>query len=218
MPFIETIAVEQATGEVHAMYERAQANLGYVPNYAKLFSQRPAAMSAWGQLLGTVREHMDSRQYELATLAAAGSLRSSYCSLAHANILGRQFYSIEQVTAIVTDYAGAGLAPAEVTMMEFAAQIARDASAITQADIQELREHGWSDAEIFDIAAVAAARCFFSKLLDALGAEPDAAFLELDEQLRDRLTTGRPISREPVEQLVTAPVRAELASAPTPNV
>jgi hypothetical protein len=70
----------------------------------------------------------------------------------------------------------------------------RDATAITPADIQTLRDHGLTDPEIFDIAATAAARCFFSKLLDALGAAPDAVYAQLEEDLRQTLVVGRAIS------------------------
>lgn len=51
--------------------------------------------------------------------------------------------------------------------------------------------------EIFDVAATAAARCFFSKLLDALGAQADSSFNELDPTLRAVLTVGRPVSAAP---------------------
>ena len=44
------------------------------------------------------------------------------------------------------------------------------------------------------VAAAAAARCFFSKTLDALGAQADPVFAELDPELRDALTVGRPIA------------------------
>jgi hypothetical protein len=40
----------------------------------------------------------------------------------------------------------------------------------------------------------AAARCFFSKALDALGVQADAAYWELDAELREALTVGRPIA------------------------
>ena len=43
------------------------------------------------------------------------------------------------------------------------------------------------------MVAAASARCFFSKTLDALGAEPDAAYRELDARLVDPLVVGRPI-------------------------
>ena len=78
--------------------------------------------------------------------------------------------------------------------MAFAELIVRDSTAVTQNDIDILRQHGFSDAEIFDITTTAAARCFLSKTVDALGAEPDANYLALDEKLRQALTVGRPIS------------------------
>jgi alkylhydroperoxidase family enzyme len=129
-------------------------------------------------------------------LAAARALRSSYCCLAHARVLRDRFYPADQVAAMARDYT-----PADVAMMTFAERVARDASAISAADVQALRDLGFGDADIFDVAAAAAARCFFSKLLDALGAEPDSTFLQVEDGLRQSLTVGRPIGREPTEEL-----------------
>jgi uncharacterized peroxidase-related enzyme len=207
MAFIRTIPVEEAAGDVRAMYERTQAALGYVPNYAKAFSHRPDVMTGWSGLLASIRGHLDARRYELVTLAAARALRSSYCMLAHGSVLLGKFYSADQMTAIAADPTTAELAPADVAMMAFAEKVARDASAITEADVRALREHGLTDAEVFDIAATAAARCFFSKLLDALGAEPDAAYDGLDDGLKRRLTPGRPISRNAAEHIPVPPSR-----------
>jgi uncharacterized peroxidase-related enzyme len=201
MAFVRTVPVDQAQDDVRAMYEKTQAAVGYVPNYAKIFSHRPAVMAAWSGLLASIRGNLDSRRYELITLAAARALRSSYCMLAHGSVLRERFYSAAQLAAIADDRAASGLSAAEVAMMAFAEQVARDASAVTEADVQALRAHGFADAEIFDVAAAAAARCFFSKLLDALGAEPDAAYEGLESELRRRLTPGRPISRQAPERL-----------------
>ena len=207
MAFIRTIPVEEAAGDVRAMYERTQAALGYVPNYAKAFSHRPDVMTGWSGLLASIRGHLDARRYELVTLAAARALRSSYCMLAHGSVLLGKFYSADQMTAIAGDPTTAELAPADVAMMAFAEKVARDASAITEADVRALREHGFTDPEVFDIAATAAARCFFSKLLDALGAEPDAAYDALDDTLKRQLTPGRPISRNAAEHIPVPPSR-----------
>jgi uncharacterized peroxidase-related enzyme len=205
MPFIATIPVDQATGEVQALYEQSQATRGFVPNHLKVFSHRPQVRAAWNNLLATIRDTLDPRQFELIAIAAARALRNSYCMLAHGTVLRQQFYSPEQLTAIAGDFTTAALAPADVAMMAFAEKVARDATAITAGDIQGLRDHGFSDAEIFDIAAAAAARCFFSKLLDALGAEPDAVYTQqLEDALRRQLTVGRPISQDAVEQVLPA--------------
>jgi uncharacterized peroxidase-related enzyme len=201
LAFIDTVPVDRAEGEVRAMYEKTQVAAGYVPNYAKVFSHRPQVMAAWSGLLASIRANLDARRYELVTLAAARAMRSSYCMLAHGSVLRKRFYSAEQLTAIAGSAAGGELAPADLAAMTFAEKVAADASAITGEDVRTLRQDGFSDTEIFDVAAAAAARCFFSKLLDALGAEPDAAFEGLEGELRQKLTPGRPISRHAPEQL-----------------
>lgn len=202
MAFISTVPVAEATGEVRAIYEKQQASLGYVPNYAKLFSHRPQVMKGWSALVGSIQGSLDPRRYELVTLAAARALHSSYCSLAHGTVLRNKFYAPTQLATIADDFTQAGLAPADVAIMRFAEKIVADARSVTQADVAELREQGLTDPEIFDVAAAAAARCFFSKLLDALGAEPDSAYNSLEDILRQRLTVGRPISEGEVEQVM----------------
>jgi alkylhydroperoxidase family enzyme len=87
------------------------------------------------------------------------------------------------------------LDPGERAMMAFAEKVVLAADRITEGDIELLRSHGYQDEEIFDVAAAAAARCFFSKLLDALGVQADAVFDDLDPALRQALTVGRPVAR-----------------------
>ena len=202
MSFIRTIPVTEATGEVRRMYEQNQARHGYVPNYAKTFSLRPHVLDAWAQLQKSIRSTMSARRYELVTLAAARALRCSYCALAHGKVLEGQFFSTEELTGIALETEGATLEPAEAAVMAFAEKVARQAEAMTPEDVEILRRHGLEDGEIFDVAAAAAARCFFSKLIDALGAEPDRSYEALSPGLRSALTVGRPISRESPKTLL----------------
>lgn len=193
MSFIATVDDESAAGETALLYAEDRARLGYVANYTRAFSHRPDVMRGWQLLIGAVRSNMDLRIYELATLAAATRLRSSYCALAHGKVLVSKFYRAPELASIARDYTTSGLSENEVALMAFAEKVATRANEITNSDVDELRSHGFTDAEIFDIAATAAARCFFSKLLDAMGAEPDVAYRELDPELQETLTVGRPI-------------------------
>jgi alkylhydroperoxidase family enzyme len=104
-------------------------------------------------------------------------------------VLAEQFYDFESVPRLPD-----GLDGADRAVMAFAERVVDDASAITRADVDVLREHGLSDAEIVDVVLAAAARCFFSKTLDALGFLADASFRELPEAFREALATGRPIA------------------------
>ena len=81
--FIRTIPPSDAQGPVREMYEQVRARFGYVPNWAQAFSLRPGVREGWAALLKSIQSNLWVRNYELATLAAARALRSSYCSLAH---------------------------------------------------------------------------------------------------------------------------------------
>jgi uncharacterized peroxidase-related enzyme len=195
MSYIDTISLEEATGDVREMYERQQGAWGYVPNYAKSFSHRPEVMARWGKLLAELQRPMDKRRLEMITFAAAHELKHSSCSLAHGNAL-TPFFTNAEICAIAEGRAVESITEAEQEMMRFARLVARDASTVDASDVERLKDRGFSDAEVFDIAAVAAGRAFFTKILDAVGSLPDAGFMSLDEDLRAPLTVGRPISAE----------------------
>jgi len=192
LSFIETTPLNDAEGAVREMYERQQGAWGYVPNYAKSFSHRPEVMARWGKLLAELRRPMDDRTFELITFAAAHEMKHTSCSLAHGNAL-TPFFSIEEICAIANQQPVDSVTAVEHEMMRFSRKVARDASTITQADVQRLKDHGLNDADVFDVAATAAGRAFFTKVLDAVGSLPDAGFMSLDEDLRAQLVVGRPI-------------------------
>jgi uncharacterized peroxidase-related enzyme len=194
MTYIEGITEDAATPAAAALMDGERARLGHVPNFARAFAHRPAVYAAWQQLNGAVKQTMDARRYELVTVAAARRLRSSYCALAHGKVLADQLLAPDTVRELAVDHHAAGLDPVEVAVMDLAEQVVDDASAVTEEDIGRLRKLGLTDEEIFDVVAAAAARCFFSKTLDALGVQADTAYADMEPGLRDALTVGRPIA------------------------
>ena len=161
-------------------------------NYERAFAERPDVLAAWVQLNSAVKAGMDLRRYELATLAAARRLRSSYCCLAHGTVLAEQFG--EPVREIALDHHTAGLDEVDVAVMDLAERVVEDATSITDGDLQRLSDLGLSDTDVMDVVLAAAARCFFSKTLDALGVQPDARYRDIEPELRDALVVGRPIA------------------------
>jgi alkylhydroperoxidase family enzyme len=161
-------------------------------NYERAFEERPDVYAAWQQLLGAIKANMDLRRYELATLAAARRLRSTYCSLAHGKVLIEQFG--EPVLQIATDRSAAGLDEVDLAVMDLAERVVDDATSIDDADLQRLRDLGLSDPEITDVILTAAVRCFWTKTLDSLGVQADASYRELHPELRKVLVVGRPIA------------------------
>ena len=96
---------------------------------------------------------------------------------------------------IALDHRAAGLDEVDVAVMDLAERVVDDATSIGDADLQPLRDLGLSDTEIMDVVLAAAARCFFSKTLDALGVLPGRELRASSmPELRDVLVVGRPIA------------------------
>jgi uncharacterized peroxidase-related enzyme len=193
MAFIETVPEDAAEGATAEWYAADRAEDGYVSNSTKAFGHRPAVLAAWVQLGGTIGGTMDRRRYELATVAAARVLRSSYCSLAHGKVLAEQFLGPERTIALATGAFDA-LDPLDAEIVRFATLVATEPASVMAQDVERLRALGLSDEEVLDVVLAVAARCFFSTVLEALGVQADAAFRALDPELRDALTVGRPIA------------------------
>lgn len=194
MTFIEVIPEDQAEGATAELYASDHETFGFLPNYTQAFGVRPAVYAAWRELNGAIKSSMDPRRYELATVAAASRLRSSYCTLAHGSVLIDKFLEPDTVRALVADHRTAALDSTDIAIMDLAEKVAGDATKVEQADIDRLRSLGLTDDEILDIVLAAAARCFFSKTLDALGVPPDAKYGQLDPPTRKALTVGRAIA------------------------
>lgn len=185
--FIQTISEAEAEGKLRNIYEGDQKSMGYIPNHARVFSLRPEVLETWRAFQGSIRKNLRLRRYELVTLAAAMALNCRYCILAHGTILIKNGINVDQLRMILTDFNDAGLERDEVAMMEFAQKIIRNANKITKADVDALRAFNLEDAEILDITLTATMRSFASKTFDALGAEPDTVYAELENQLSDLL-------------------------------
>jgi uncharacterized peroxidase-related enzyme len=187
---------ESAVGEeVSNWYEKQRESWGYLPNYAAAFATRPDVARAWTALSNAVGKGMDRRRYELATIAAARAYRSTYCMAAHLKFLRDDVGDESTMRAIAADPSGAALDATDRAVMDFAAHVARDASSITPAHVQQLREHGLSDPDIADVVFAASARAFLTKVLDALGVQADAQLGQtFDPEVRQQVTVGRPIA------------------------
>jgi len=195
MAFIQSDPHAVANDHVRAVYDRQARAFGYLPNYAPLFSHRPEVIDLWADLQRGLQRHVTPRLFELATFAAALALKSSYCALAHGSRLRSMFSDADIECLAAGQYQGV-VDEREAAAMRYASRVAADANSITEADVRAMRAAGFDDAEIFDVAGIAAGRAFFSKLVEGLGALPDRAYLELPEHFRLTLAVGRGIESD----------------------
>lgn len=193
--FIDTVAPDSASGALAGFYEQQQGAWGFLPNFARAFSTRPDVAEVWMALNKTVREGMDRRRFEIATIGAARALRSTYCTAAHSMFLRDACADEATMLAIAEDPTGATLDEQDRAVYTFAGRVAVDASSIQQGDVDALRELGLTDADVADIVFAVAARSFFTRVLDGLGAQLDVR--TADAFAADTLASmvvGRPVA------------------------
>ncbi|QBX56713.1 peroxidase [Nocardioides seonyuensis] len=193
--FIATIPEDSATGALAHFYRQQKQAWGFLPNYAGAFSTRPEVAEAWTQLSSSVREGVDRRRFEIATIAAARALRSTYCTAAHSKFLRDVCDDEATLAALAEDPSGQGLDEQDRAVYWFAGQVARDASSVRQEDVDALRAVGLDDGDIADIVFAAAARSFFTRVLDGLGAQLDVQTAEaFAPEVLESLVVGRPVA------------------------
>jgi uncharacterized peroxidase-related enzyme len=186
---------EEATDEVEKYLQGQTRSWGYLPNYAAAYVSRPEVARGWAVLNGSIRDGMDPRRYEIATIGAARALRSTYCTAAHAKFLRDDCGDERAMVAIATGEEAGALDEVDRAILTFAGKVARDAASITEADVDTLRQVGLTDNEIGDVVFAAAARCFFATVVEAFGARADHQLGEqFDPAVRDAFVVGRPIA------------------------
>jgi uncharacterized peroxidase-related enzyme len=190
--FIKTVEPEEAVGEIAELYRAETASMGVVMQATQCWSARPDVILPIEKLLHQIRDgfSLGVLNFRLITLVAAKFVPSSYCTHVYFQVLS-QALGREKTLAISRDYKNAGLADKEVAMLDYAAQISQDASLVTEADIQKLHSHGFSDLNIADIALAASFRAFLSRYFDAVGATVEPQFLDADPTVREELSVGR---------------------------
>jgi len=97
----------------------------------------------------------------------------------------------DEAIALFHDWRSVQLPPEEVAMLEYAEKLNFHPSATTEADIQKLRDVGFTDENILDIVALTAYRNFMNRLHDGLGLSLDSLRERHGDAFVDAVTAAR---------------------------
>ena len=194
MSAVGFLATKAPDAEAQRLFDDDVAALGYVMNVSKLWAYQPATLKHLFDLMVETyaTEGLTFRQRGILVTACASTLGDAYCSLAWGTKLASK--SDAGTAAGVLRGIDDRLSPEEQAMAQWARKVARDPNHIEAADVQRMREAGYSDAQIFGMTVYVALRLAFSTINDALGARPDSAFRSsAPEAVLDAVNYGRPI-------------------------
>jgi alkylhydroperoxidase family enzyme len=167
------LAAPPHTRDSQRLFDDDIGGVGYVTNGSRLWAYMPATLDGLSDLMGQVTEagSLSFRQRALLVTAAASTLGDSYCSLAWGKKLASELGA--DVAAAVIRGEDDDLDAEERALVRWARSVATDPNAIEAEGVQDLRDAGFDETQIFAITTFVALRLAFSTVNDALGAAPD---------------------------------------------
>ena len=161
---------------------------GFVPNVFLVLAHRPAEFRAFfdyydALMLGD--GGLTKAEREMIVVSTSGANNCQYCVIAHGAIL--RIYAKDPLVAdqVAINYRKADISPRQSAMLGFANKVAVDSAAIDESDYASLREHGFSEEDIWDIGAITAFFALSNRMANLIGMRPNDEFYTLGR-------TGKP--------------------------
>ena len=173
---------EEIPDEVKKLWETPLERLGFVPNVMRIFALRPDHLVRWWGYYDELlrgESGLSKAQREMIAVVVSAANRCHYCVVSHSAALRKLTEDPVLVDTLATDYRHASLEPAERAMLDYAVKLTAASSECTEEDVQRLRDAGWSDEDVFDIAQVAAMFNFTNRLASGLGWRPNPEYFSL---------------------------------------
>ena len=157
-----------------------QEKAGFVPNVFLLLARRPAefrAFVAYHDALMDKREGLTPAEREMIVVAISSVNQCQYCVVAHGAIL-----RIRAKDPTISELVGANwrkadnVTPKQKAMLGFALKVAGEAHLVSEADRRALRDAGFGEEEIWDIASIAAFFSMSNRLANATELRPNREF------------------------------------------
>jgi uncharacterized peroxidase-related enzyme len=156
-----------------------QAKAGFVPNVFLALAHRPAewrAFMAYHDALLLKEGGLSKGEREMIIVATSAANQCLYCVVAHGAIL--RIYEKAPLLAdqLAVNHRKADVTPRQRAMLDFAMKVCSASHTIEEADFAQLRAHGFSDEDAWDIGAIAAFFGLSNRMANLTGMRPNEEF------------------------------------------
>jgi uncharacterized peroxidase-related enzyme len=169
--------VEELSERQQAYFDKCDEKLGFVPNVLRAYAFAPAKLQAFADMyndLMLAESNLSKLEREMIAVAVSSVNHCYYCLTAHGAAVRQLSGNPALGEQMVMNYRAAeGLTPKQVAMLDFADKLTRNPNAIVEADRQALRDAGFSDRDIWDIAAVASFFNMSNRMAAAVDMRPN---------------------------------------------
>jgi uncharacterized peroxidase-related enzyme len=174
--------------DIRDVYAKNNEKLGFVPNVFRAYAKRPEhfrAFMAYHDVLMKGPGSLSRAEREAIVVAVSSENRCQYCMVAHGaalRILGKDPVTAEQ---IANNWRTADLSPRLHRMLTFASRVNEPGFAATEREIDELHLAGFSNDDIWDIAAIAAFFGFSNRMAGMMDMRPNIEFYAMGRETKN---------------------------------
>jgi uncharacterized peroxidase-related enzyme len=172
-------AEDELPADVQELFAQNRARPGFVPNVFQAYSLRPAALRGFIALYDALMAEesgLSKAEREMIAVAVSAENHCHYCLVSHGAALRVRSKNAQLADTVAANYRAADITPRQRAMLDYAVKLTHASATIGPADLDELRAHGFSDADIFDITQVAAFFNYSNRVASALGMQPNDEF------------------------------------------
>jgi len=156
-----------------------QDKAGFVPNVFLALVHRPdefRAFFAYHDALMEKAGPITKAEREMIVVATSGANQCQYCVIAHGAILRIRAKNPLLADQVAVNYRKADITPRQRAMLDFAIKVSQCSHEIGEAHLAPLRAHGFSDEDIWDIAAISAFFALSNRMANFLSMRPNDEF------------------------------------------
>jgi uncharacterized peroxidase-related enzyme len=150
--------IDSLPEDIRARILAVQEKSGFVPNVFLTLARRPDEFRAFFAYHDTLMDKeggLTKAEREMIVVATSAANQCQYCVIAHGAILRIRAKNPLIADQIAVNYRKADITPRQRAMLDFAMKVSRAAEEISEADFAAAAAHGFSDDDIWDIAAIA---------------------------------------------------------------
>jgi uncharacterized peroxidase-related enzyme len=162
-----------------------QDKAGFIPNIFLALAHRPEEFRAFFAYHDALMEKpggLSKGEREMIVVATSGLNNCLYCIVAHGAILRIREKSPTLAEQVAINYRNAEISPRQRAMLDFATKLAANSREVALTDLDLLKNHGFSEDDIWDIGAITALFALSNRLANLADIRPNTEFYTLGRE------------------------------------
>jgi uncharacterized peroxidase-related enzyme len=173
------LAPGKLSPEMEAYFAKCEEKLGFVPNVLKAYAFDNGKLSAFAAMYNDLMlapSGLSKLEREMIAVAVSSHNRCYYCLVAHGAAVRQLSGDPPLGELMAMNYRAARLSKRERAMLDFAVKLTVEPWLVEEEDREALRRTGFSDRDVWDIAAVAGFFNMSNRVASATDMRPNSVY------------------------------------------